>query len=896
MATSIGPRIGVEGYNEFKTQMDTIVSKLKALENEAATLAKTYEGQENSLEYLTKKSENYSKQLELQKKGLEEASKWTQKATDYVNSKEEATSKDNLAVAKAEELESKYSAALAGTETELKKTNEAIENYDKNLLKSADAAEEIADRTSAVTVAVGNLISKLVQEAARIGKEVVQTGVEFNAQMESYRAGFTTLLGSEEEASAALNAVIADAKKAPTFSLESLVEANRTLIATGVSAEEANRQILDLANALAAAGKGDEELTRMSLNLQQIANNGQAFAIDLKQFNNAGIPVWQLLADYTGKTKDQLSDTVVTFEMLTGALQKASEEGGRYFGALDKQASTFNGQVNALKNNIRRELGTVFQGLTQTLETSVIPVLNKLFESDESVYNLVTAVESVSAAVVTLGIEAKVAGFLSSEAFTNAATKMALWDTAMKAGTVTSAEFAGATSLSEIVVGLYTGTISGATAATWAWNTAMAAAPFAAVALGVGAIVTGVRNYKAEVEKVKAENIIEPESIEEAEQHLADLQARHDELERKILEVSDMEAYNQHDKAEYEALAAAIEETTVQLDNLRAAEAARAEYENSAEGQLATITDEAKQKLTELYAAYDECYAAAFEAAKEQFGIFEQVSTSADTSTADMIAALDSQSQYWNNYSDNLAMVRDKNFGLSEDLIKALSDGSEASAGYLQSIINDVNAAGGAESEGGQAIIEKINQSYADLTAAQGSYADQTAMTATNFEQELSGIVDTAIESMEQLEMTEDMKNAAIEDMKAFVTGLETESPVLIKEAYNLGYQIAESLQQGINGVDLIFPIKFSGNKGNGVGEYATGLDYVPYDEFPAYLHKGEMVLTAAEAARYRGGDVTTTNRSSTANTVVNLYAQQIDDATVDYLYQRFNARMGANV
>lgn len=32
------------------------------------------------------------------------------------------------------------------------------------------------------------------------------------------------------------------------------------------------------------------------------------------------------------------------------------------------------------------------------------------------------------------------------------------------------------------------------------------------------------------------------------------------------------------------------------------------------------------------------------------------------------------------------------------------------------------------------------------------------------------------------------------------------------------------------------------------MGKYATGLDYVPYDNFPALLHKGEKVQTAAEA------------------------------------------------
>ena len=39
-----------------------------------------------------------------------------------------------------------------------------------------------------------------------------------------------------------------------------------------------------------------------------------------------------------------------------------------------------------------------------------------------------------------------------------------------------------------------------------------------------------------------------------------------------------------------------------------------------------------------------------------------------------------------------------------------------------------------------------------------------------------------------------------------------------------------------------------------GGGKYKTGLDYVPYDEFPAILHKGEAVLTASEAAAWRAG------------------------------------------
>ena len=38
---------------------------------------------------------------------------------------------------------------------------------------------------------------------------------------------------------------------------------------------------------------------------------------------------------------------------------------------------------------------------------------------------------------------------------------------------------------------------------------------------------------------------------------------------------------------------------------------------------------------------------------------------------------------------------------------------------------------------------------------------------------------------------------------------------------------------------------------------FATGLDYVPYNNYPAYLHEGEAVLTRLEAEQWRKGEST---------------------------------------
>lgn len=60
-----------------------------------------------------------------------------------------------------------------------------------------------------------------------------------------------------------------------------------------------------------------------------------------------------------------------------------------------------------------------------------------------------------------------------------------------------------------------------------------------------------------------------------------------------------------------------------------------------------------------------------------------------------------------------------------------------------------------------------------------------------------------------------------------------------------------------------------------GAGKFATGLDYVPYDEFPAILHKGEAVLTADEASVWRSGG------SGGGGMTINQYIQSVPQSPV---------------
>ena len=107
-------------------------------------------------------------------------------------------------------------------------------------------------------------------------------------------------------------------------------------------------------------------MSRMAANLQQIKNVGKASAADIKQFAMAGIDIYGILADYTGKSTAEVQNMTISYDLLTAALQKASEEGGRYYNAMETQSQTMSGRIETLKDNWSQLLGTLTEGLTET--------------------------------------------------------------------------------------------------------------------------------------------------------------------------------------------------------------------------------------------------------------------------------------------------------------------------------------------------------------------------------------------------------------------------------------------------------------------------------------------------------------------------------------------------
>ena len=282
-----------------------------------------------------------------------------------------------------------FAQKLKEAQAQLNTTAQGLKTAEGYMNSFGDAAsgssKSLAGAIAQGTVMAG-IFSKLGSAALSAAEGFISSGIEYNAQIEKYTTGFTNMLGSAEAAQQVMSQIQEDAAKTP-FDVASLTQANQYLISAGENASYARNTIMALGDAVSATGGGNDELNRMAQNLQQIANTGKATAADIKQFAYAGIDVYGILADYTGKSTAEVQKMTISYDLLTQALQAASEEGGRYYNSMDTQSQTMNGRVSTLKDNVSQLAGLLTGDLSSGIGAA-IGKLNDMVVAAQEAYKL----------------------------------------------------------------------------------------------------------------------------------------------------------------------------------------------------------------------------------------------------------------------------------------------------------------------------------------------------------------------------------------------------------------------------------------------------------------------------------------------------------------------------
>lgn len=285
---------------------------------------------------------------------------------------------------------------------------------------NSDPAEK---STSKWTVAAGQMIADFAKKAASELSNVVKSGLEYNASMQSYLTNFKVMLGSEEQAAAKLAEIRKMAASTP-FSLDDLTSGTQTLLQFGIAVDDTTGVLQQLGDI--SLGNADKLQTlvraygKMS-SAQKVTLENVTMMID------AGFNPLNQICTATGESMADLykriSDGKVSFAELESAVASATSQGGQFYNGMLEASQTFSGRMSTLKDNVSALTGELTGGLFEALGELVVKVNEAAvsFLDDEEKMSQLKDTLGTLASVVTAAGTAFVAykGYL---ALTTAAT------------------------------------------------------------------------------------------------------------------------------------------------------------------------------------------------------------------------------------------------------------------------------------------------------------------------------------------------------------------------------------------------------------------------------------------------------------------------------------------
>ncbi|AZU97390.1 tape measure domain-containing protein [Thermobifida phage P318] len=205
---------------------------------------------------------------------------------------------------------------------------------------------------------------------------VAAWGLQVGAELDRAQMALTRVVATTEGMSKATKIVteqladLRDFAESTAYEFPALANGVQRLTAAGLEAEEATRWIKALGDAAAAFGVGGEEMNRAVIALSQSLAIGKIHAQEMNQFANAGIPIWHLMAEATGKSEAELRDLGKEGKLISSEILPALiEEMEKFEGISHDLAESV--PLYAWQNALevfRNSLGDLIRGTNQDME------------------------------------------------------------------------------------------------------------------------------------------------------------------------------------------------------------------------------------------------------------------------------------------------------------------------------------------------------------------------------------------------------------------------------------------------------------------------------------------------------------------------------------------------
>lgn len=206
---------------------------------------------------------------------------------------------------------------------------------------------------------------------------------------------------------------------------------------------------------------------------------------------------------------------------------------------------------------------------------------------------------------------------------------------------------------------------------------------------------------------------------------------------------------------------------------------------------------------------------------------------------------LQSQIQYMQEYLANLDQL--KAWGVSDEMIASLSDGSKESAEFLHGLV-----------EGGPEAAAAVGELYDQVAVEKQNFTDALTANKLAVDEAFNSILEKARETMNGLDFGDEAENAMAWTVLGIAQGIRDNIP-----------SVSAAVDSLMAALDPLGDLGFAWGYSNGIfnlkldGSNEKGLDYVPFDGYLSELHEGEGILTAEENRiwqRFKNGQASRAN------------------------------------
>lgn len=705
----------------------------------------------------------------------------------------------------------------------------------------------------------GSAYNTVAQNAKNAYKTVQMSQNEYLQQVNGFATGLKTALGGNEQAAADLAHKIivaeADVVAATGNSQEAIQNAFNGIM-------KSNYMMLDnLQLGITPTKQGFQEVIDKVNEWNEAQGNATNYTIDNLADCQSALVDYIEMQGLAGYAANEAADTIqgstasmkaAWSNLATGMADETAD--------MDQLTQDFVKSVGTAANNIIPRVQQIVSGVG----TATSKTISYLRDTNETIDLVVSVVEDLGIVAATTG--AVLAANLAGKTVANIATvfianaqALAYFTKESGKAAVAEATLTSTFSIGEVAVGVLTGKISLATAAQYAWNTAMNANPIGVVIGLASALAIAVKKARKSVNELADSYVIQAESSAECAENLAELKARYDELTDGE---SNPNKWAAKDRAEITALGQAIEETEQQLVQLEQAEAEAAEAmtdfatetESSVDAIIAaaeTYADSVQSIMEDYYNTYDSIYnglhdiGTAFIQVTEKTEITWQQAMENMSANTKLLEDMDSNFEYVSGAASDAGVNIDGFSGMLASMSTA------DAAGLLAALRTELEGTG-EDSQKAATTLSELSTAISNYATAGQDYSQSLAQIVEDVNNRIADATSQYAESVASLDQGAEALTAGTNTMEGLLTGINSGIPNVLSTVGSMASQMKSTLSTSFSGYVLKIKAVVSGSAS--IPGHADGLDWVPYDNYLAYLHKGEAVLTASEARTWRSG------------------------------------------